>query len=79
LPVPHATDLDLTARDVSELASPDAVTAFLASGPRSGERKRHFWRFIDAKTHEIEENRYEMARLIFCLPDEPRYLATRTC
>jgi hypothetical protein len=27
--VPHSTDLDLTAKDVSELASPDAISAFL--------------------------------------------------
>jgi len=28
-PVPHTTDLDLTAKEVTELASPDAITAFL--------------------------------------------------
>jgi len=28
--VPHTTDLDLTAKEVTELASPDAITAFLA-------------------------------------------------
>ncbi len=28
--VPHATDLDVTARDVIDLASPDALAAFLA-------------------------------------------------
>ena len=28
--MPHTTDLDLTAKDVTELASPDAITAFLA-------------------------------------------------
>jgi hypothetical protein len=28
--VPHPTDLDLTAKDVAELASPDAISAFLA-------------------------------------------------
>jgi len=27
--VPHTTDLDLTAKDVAELASPDAITALL--------------------------------------------------
>ena len=26
----HTTDLDLTAKEVTELASPDAITAFLA-------------------------------------------------
>src|SRR4051794_14536567 len=29
-PVPHATDLDVTPREVVELASADALTAFLA-------------------------------------------------
>ena len=28
--MPHTTDLDLTAKEVAELASPDAITAFLA-------------------------------------------------
>src|ERR1700724_1858100 len=28
--VPHTTDIDLTPREVVELASPDAITAFLA-------------------------------------------------
>jgi hypothetical protein len=38
--VPHTTDLDLTAKDVVELASPDAVTAFLAKlGYDTGDRK----------------------------------------
>jgi superfamily II DNA or RNA helicase len=47
---------------------------FYFQAPRSGEGKRHFWRYIDAKTHEIMENRYEIAQLISCLPDEPRYI-----
>lgn len=47
---------------------------FYFQAPRSGEGKRHFWRYIDAKTHEIKENRYEIAQLISCLPDEPRYI-----
>ena len=36
--------------------------------------KRHFWRYIDARSDDIKENRYEIAQLISCLPDEPRYL-----
>ena len=28
--MPHTTDLDLTAKDVAELASADAITALLA-------------------------------------------------
>src|SRR5207237_7612354 len=47
---------------------------FYFQAPRSGEGKRHFWRYIDAKGHEIMENRYEIAQLISCLPDEPRYI-----
>src|SRR5207237_7980462 len=47
---------------------------FYFQAPRSGEGKRHFWRYIDSKTHEIKENRYEIAQLISCLPDELRYI-----
>jgi SNF2 family DNA or RNA helicase len=47
---------------------------FYFQAPRSCEGKRHFWRYIDAKTHEIKENRYEIAQLISCLHDEPRYV-----
>jgi hypothetical protein len=47
---------------------------FYFQAPRSGEGKRHFWRYIDARTHEIKENRYEIAQLISCLLDEPRYI-----
>src|SRR5205085_2571018 len=47
---------------------------FYFQAPRAGEGKRHFWRYIDARTHEIEENRYEIAQRISCLPDEPRYV-----
>jgi superfamily II DNA or RNA helicase len=47
---------------------------FYFQAPRAGEGKRHFWRYIDANTHEIKENRYEIAQTISCLPDEPRYV-----
>src|SRR6266436_4587976 len=47
---------------------------FYFQAPRSGEGKRHFWRYIDARSHDIKENRYEIAQLISCLPDEPRYI-----
>lgn len=48
---------------------------FYFQAPRaSGEGKRHYWRYIDARTEEIKENRYEIAQLISCLPDEPRYI-----
>jgi SNF2 family DNA or RNA helicase len=48
---------------------------FYFQAPRSdGEGKRHFWRYIDARTHEVVENRYEIAQTIACHPDEPRYI-----
>jgi superfamily II DNA or RNA helicase len=47
---------------------------FYFQAPRSGEGRRHFWRYIDVKTHEVKENRFEIAQLISCLPDEPRYV-----
>ena len=48
---------------------------FYFQAPRPvGEGKRHFWRYIDARTHEIVDNRYEIAQLIACQPDEPRYI-----
>jgi hypothetical protein len=48
---------------------------FYFQAPRTtGEGKRHFWRYIDARSHEIRENRFEIAQLISCLSDEPRYV-----
>ncbi|NLE37139.1 MAG: helicase [Pirellulaceae bacterium] len=48
---------------------------FYYQAPRvTGEGRRHFWRYIDARTHEIRENRYEIAELIACRADEPRYI-----
>jgi superfamily II DNA or RNA helicase len=46
---------------------------FYFQAPRAdGQGRRHFWRYIDAGTHEVLENRFEIARLIACAPDEPR-------
>lgn len=48
---------------------------FYFQAPRwDGQGKRHFWRYIDARTHEVNENRFEIAQRIGCLPDEPRYI-----
>lgn len=48
---------------------------FYFQAPRAdGTGKRHFWRYIDAKTLEVVENRYQIAQLIGCQPDEPRYI-----
>jgi superfamily II DNA or RNA helicase len=48
---------------------------FYFQAPRaSGEGHRHFWRYIDARTHIVEDNRYEIAQRIACQRDEPRYI-----
>jgi superfamily II DNA/RNA helicase len=48
---------------------------FYFQAPRGeGEGRRHFWRYIDATTHSVEDNRFEIARRIACPPDEPRYI-----
>lgn len=48
---------------------------FYFQAPRhAGEGRRHFWRYVDAATGEVRENRYEIAQLIACQPDEPRYI-----
>lgn len=48
---------------------------FYFKAPRaSGEGWRHLWRYIDARTHEISDNRYRIAQLIQCHPDEPRHI-----
>jgi SNF2 family DNA or RNA helicase len=48
---------------------------FYFQAPRTtGEGRRHFWRYIDARSQEITENRYEVAQLIACQPDESRYI-----
>ena len=36
--------------------------------------KRHFWRYCDLASGRILDNRYEIASLIRCDPDEPRVL-----
>lgn len=48
---------------------------FYFRAPRpDGSGKRHFWRYIDAGTHQITDNRFEVAQMIACQPDEPRYI-----
>jgi len=48
---------------------------FYFQAPRpDGSGKRHFWRYIDANSHEIIDNRFEIAQRIACQPDEPRYI-----
>jgi hypothetical protein len=48
---------------------------FTAPVPDDGDARggrRHFWRYVDLASGEIHENRYEIAGLLRCGPDEPR-------
>lgn len=45
---------------------------FTAPPATDGETRRHFWRYYDLESGRILENRYEIAGLIRCGPDEPR-------
>ncbi|HUS48450.1 MAG TPA: helicase-related protein, partial [Phycisphaerae bacterium] len=48
---------------------------FYFQAPRpSGEGQRHFWCYIDAKTHEITDNRFQVSQIIECQKDEPRFI-----
>jgi len=48
---------------------------FYFQAPRAdGSGQRHFWRYIDAKTHEVLDNRFQIAQTIACQPDEPRFI-----
>lgn len=48
---------------------------FYCKAPRpGGDGNRHFWRYIDARTHEITDNRFQIAQMIACRPDEPRHI-----
>ena len=48
---------------------------FYFQAPRiTGDGKRHFWRYIDAASHTIEDNRFAIAQRIACQRDEPRFI-----
>ena len=48
---------------------------FYFQAPRAdGSGRRHFWRYINTRTHQITDNRYEIAQMIACHPDEPRVI-----
>ena len=48
---------------------------FYFQAPRpDGSGKRHFWRYVDARAHQITDNRFEIAQVIACHPDEPRVI-----
>lgn len=52
--------------------------SFYFQAPRpSGEGKRHFWCYIDAATHEIIDNRFQVAQIIECQKDEPRHIGNQ--
>ena len=45
---------------------------FTAPDPQGG--RQHFWRYYDAETDRIVDNRFVIANLIACSPDTPRVL-----
>ncbi len=47
---------------------------FTAPDPASGGRQ-HFWRYYDATTGKIIDNRFVIANLIACAPDTPRVIS----
>ena len=48
---------------------------FYFQAPRpSGEGRRHYWCYIDANSYRVTDNRYEVAQMIACNKDEPRYV-----
>ncbi len=48
---------------------------FYFQAPRAdGQGRRHLWRYVGAGTRDVVENRFEIARLIACPPEEPRYV-----
>ena len=48
---------------------------FYFTAPRSaGDGSRHFWRYVDANAGQITDNRYTIAQLIACGPEEPRHI-----
>lgn len=55
--------------------APPAEVPSMPSG-QGGEARRHFWRYYDLQSGRILDNRYEIARLIRCGPDEPRVLGS---
>lgn len=48
---------------------------FIAPAQRGGGRQ-HFWRYYDAETQQVIDNRYLIANLIQCQPDTSRYVPT---
>jgi hypothetical protein len=39
-----------------------------------GADTRHFWRYIDSRSGKVTDNRFEIAQIIACRPDEPRFI-----
>lgn len=46
---------------------------FTAPDPKTGDRQ-HFWRYYDAATRQIVDNRFVIANLLACSPDTPRVI-----
>jgi hypothetical protein len=48
---------------------------FYFKAPRpGGDGFRHYWRYIDAKSRKVTDNRFQIAQMIACRADEKRYI-----
>ena len=79
---------EMMARDGADAAAslPDGIHSglrrekaygafFYFIAPRTdGTGTRHFWRYVDARTGQIIDNRYSIAQLIACGPAEARFI-----
>lgn len=50
---------------------------FYFKAPRPEGGFRQFWRYIDARSNGVTDNRFEIARLIACRPDEARFVGSQ--
>lgn len=52
----------------------DGMFFYFQAPRRDGTGQRHFWIYIDAHTGKVIDNRFEIAQMIACQPDEPRFI-----
>jgi hypothetical protein len=50
------------------------VFFYFTAPAQRGEGRQHFWRYYDFETRQVLDNRYQIANLIHCQPDTPRYV-----
>ncbi|HEY2589793.1 MAG TPA: helicase-related protein [Tepidisphaeraceae bacterium] len=50
---------------------------FYFRAKRPAGQHRHFWRYLDSASGKVIDNRFEIAQIIACQPDEPRFIGTQ--